>query len=42
VYNPEKTIFLSKGEQKGAIIQNGYDMLINQAEASWTLWNKEE
>lgn len=39
VYNPEKTIFLTKGEEKGAAIQNGYDMLINQAEASWKIWN---
>lgn len=40
VYNPEKTIFLAKGEEKGAAIQNGFDMLINQAEASWEIWNK--
>lgn len=39
VYNPEKTVFLAKGEAKGAAIQNGFDMLINQAEASWKIWN---
>lgn len=40
VYNPAKTIFLAKGEERGASIQNGYDMLIAQAEASWKLWNE--
>lgn len=39
VYNPPKTIFLQKGEEKGAAIQNGFDMLVNQAEASWKIWN---
>lgn len=39
VYNPEKTLFLKKGEERGAAIQNGYPMLIAQAEASWELWN---
>jgi len=40
VYNPEKTIFLEKGRANGAKIKNGYDMLIKQAEASWTIWNQ--
>ncbi len=39
VYNPPKTIFLQKGAEKGAAIQNGFDMLVNQAEASWEIWN---
>ena len=39
VYKPKKTQFLQKGEQKGAIIQNGYEMLLIQAEASWKIWN---
>ena len=41
VYNPPKTKFLSLGEQQGAAIQNGYDMLILQAEENWKLWNEE-
>lgn len=41
VYNPAKTKFLSLGEQQGAAIQNGYDMLILQAEENWKLWNEE-
>lgn len=40
VYNPPKTIFLQKGEAKGASILNGYDMLLEQAEVSWRIWNK--
>lgn len=39
VYNPPKTIFLQKGEEKGAAILNGYEMLVEQAEASWRIWN---
>ena len=41
VYKPEKTWFLNKGEDKGAIIQNGYEMLIIQAEESWKIWNED-
>lgn len=39
IYNPEKPLFLQKGEEKGALIENGYQMLIIQAEASWRIWN---
>lgn len=38
VYNPTKTVFLSKGQERGADIENGADMLIDQAEASWDIW----
>lgn len=38
VYNPEKTVFLQKGEQRGATIKNGYEMLLLQAEESWKIW----
>jgi shikimate dehydrogenase len=40
VYNPAKTLFLQKGEKQGAAIQNGYDMLLIQAEESWRIWNE--
>lgn len=40
IYNPEKTLFLQKGEQHGAVIQNGYEMLVIQAEESWKIWNQ--
>lgn len=39
VYNPEVTAFLNEGKMRGAQIQNGYDMLVGQAEASWEIWN---
>ncbi len=39
VYNPAKTVFLQKGEEKGATIKNGEEMLVLQAEESWRIWN---
>jgi shikimate dehydrogenase len=41
VYNPSKTLFLQKGEERGALIRNGYEMLELQAEASWAIWNED-
>jgi len=40
VYNPAKTRFLALGEENGAKVINGYDMLVYQAEGSWEIWNK--
>lgn len=40
VYNPAKTLFLQKGEERGATIKNGYEMLVCQAELSWEIWNR--
>lgn len=40
IYNPEMTLFLKKGKEKGAMISNGMSMLKQQAEASWQIWNK--
>lgn len=42
VYNPEKTAFLKKGEEHGAAIKNGHEMLVLQAEESWRIWNSVE
>jgi len=42
VYNPSRTLFLQNGEQRGAAVENGYDMLIGQAEESWRIWNRED
>lgn len=39
VYNPEETIFLKKGKEKGCMTINGLQMLKLQAEKSWELWN---
>lgn len=38
VYNPAKTMFLQKGEEHGACIENGQDMLIIQADESRKIW----
>jgi shikimate dehydrogenase len=40
VYNPSKTKFLQEGESRGAVIENGADMLVIQADASWDIWNQ--
>jgi shikimate dehydrogenase len=40
VYNPARTMFLQKGEARGAIVMNGSDMLVLQAEAAWEIWNR--
>lgn len=40
VYNPEVTLFMKKGIDKGATVQNGYQMLTGQAEAAWKIWNE--
>lgn len=39
VYNPEKTLFLQKGEERGSLVKNGADMLVLQAEENWRIWN---
>ena len=39
IYNPARTMFLQQGEERGAVVENGYDMLILQAEESWRIWN---
>lgn len=39
IYNPEKTLFLQRGAQRGATVSNGYQMLLLQAEESWRIWN---
>ncbi|MGB1433562.1 MAG: shikimate dehydrogenase family protein [Flavobacteriaceae bacterium] len=38
IYNPEVTAFMKMGKAKGAEVVNGYQMLVDQAEASWNLW----
>ena len=40
IYNPEETLFLKYGKQKGCIISNGLKMLELQAEKSWEIWNR--
>lgn len=40
IYNPAETTFLKRAKQQGASIQNGYQMLVFQAEKAWEIWNK--
>ena len=40
VYNPAMTTFLRRGADRGGQISNGYQMLVEQAQESWIIWNK--
>ncbi len=40
IYNPDETLFLKKGKERGATIKNGYEMLTFQAEKAWEIWNE--
>lgn len=42
VYNPEVSVFLRNGKEKGATIKNGYEMLLLQAIKSYEIWNTNE
>lgn len=42
VYNPERTLFLQHGEERGARTKNGLEMLHLQAEAAWKIWNEQK
>ena len=39
IYNPTETAFMKAGKKAGAKVGNGKNMLVEQAEASWRLWN---
>jgi shikimate dehydrogenase len=39
VYNPEETLFMKKGAERGARTKNGMEMLHLQAEKAWEIWN---
>lgn len=39
VYNPEMTAFMQKGQDLGAKVKHGLEMLHLQAEKSWEIWN---
>jgi len=38
IYNPGNTLFLTRGEQAGARIKNGLEMLRLQADHAWAIW----
>ena len=39
IYNPDETLFLKRGRERGATVKNGLEMLLLQAFASWEFWN---
>ncbi|WP_028887416.1 shikimate dehydrogenase family protein [Tenacibaculum ovolyticum] len=39
IYNPAETSFLRKGKENGATVKNGLEMLEQQAEKAWKIWN---
>ncbi len=39
LYNPDKTLFLKKGDEIGCFTKNGVEMLKIQAEKAWEIWN---
>jgi shikimate dehydrogenase len=41
LYNPDETLFMKKGEEQGAVVKNGLEMLLLQAFAGWNIWTKE-
>jgi shikimate dehydrogenase len=41
IYNPEKTLFLQMGEERGCRVKNGLEMLHVQADAAWEIWGEE-
>jgi shikimate dehydrogenase len=41
VYNPEITIFMKRGKEKGADVINGYEMLLGQAMRSYEIWQQD-
>ena len=40
LYNPNTTLFMKKGADKGAVTKNGLEMLLLQAFAAWDIWNR--
>lgn len=40
IYTPAETTFLRLAKEKGAVVKNGYDMLVIQAEENWKIWNE--
>ena len=42
IYNPDETLFMKKGRERGAQTKIGLEMLLLQAFASWDFWNGDE
>ncbi len=39
IYNPEETLFMKKAKAQGAVVKNGLEMLLLQANEAWRIWN---
>lgn len=39
IYNPDETLFMRRGAERGATVKNGLEMLLLQAFASWDFWH---
>jgi len=42
LYNPDETLFMKRGMERGARVKNGLEMLLLQAFASWEYWQGKE
>ncbi len=42
IYNPDETLFMKRGRERGADVKNGLEMLLLQAFASWEFWHGKE
>lgn len=40
LYNPDETLFMKRGLERGATVKNGLEMLLLQAFGAWEIWNK--
>jgi shikimate dehydrogenase len=40
IYKPDETLFLKEAKKQGALIKNGFEMLMIQAEENWRIWNE--
>ena len=41
IYNPPLTRFMQLGLQQNCVVENGYEMLVLQAEENWKIWTTE-
>jgi shikimate dehydrogenase len=42
LYNPNETLFMKKGLERGAVVKNGLEMLLLQAFESWNFWQRKD
>lgn len=42
IYNPDETLFMKFGRERGASVKNGLEMLLLQAFASWEFWQSKD